>query len=558
MTTMTRRRTPSTNGAWPLPARWATASRSCTCTPAEASGWSRSRSTPSSSARSPSSRSRPRAPTTPTAGPGSCWRPRSPAGSSIRASCRSMAWASTTRAVLTTRCASCAASRSKRRSPSFMQADATRGRDARDRTLELRQLLGRFVNVCHTMAYAHSRGVLHRDLKPANVLLGPYNETLIVDWGLAKVLGGKQEPARRLSSRALPAWTNRRRGPGTFPPLGQSSSTETIAGAAFGTPAFMSPEQAEGQLDRLGPASDIYSLGAVLYTLLCGRPPFEYAWCEVTSLLARVKNGEFPAPRQANHRVQAARGHLPEGHGQGARRTATPAPRTWPPRSSAGWATSRWPPIGSPGGHELARWGRRHRPLVASAAVLLVTAVAALSLGILLLGRAQRETEAQRRARREAEQHGHVHVGRGERPGRVAAPPRLRQPRQPGVPRVPRRQRRPRRADSLRCPVAPAELGMVPRPAAGPSRARHLRERRRDPAIRRLEPGVHPRRPSARLRLGPVVSAARRPRPAAWWSARWSPGARSSPGTVWRAPCRPWPSAPTARPSSPAPEPAMP
>ena len=253
----------------------------------------------------------------------------------------------------------------------FHEANADRDRDPRERALELRQLLGRFVNVSHTMAYAHSRGVLHRDLKPANVLLGPYNETLIVDWGLAKVLGREEQtappaPPRELEVRAL------RRPPRIIPPLGQSSSTDTVAGAAFGTPAFMSPEQAEGQLDRLSPASDIYSLGAVLYTLLAGRPPFESAWCEVTSLLAQVKRGEFLPPREINGQVDRsleaiclkAMANRPEDRYADAEKLADDIDRWLGDEPVVAYREPRWTRI--------LRWGRRHRPLVASGAVLLV------------------------------------------------------------------------------------------------------------------------------------------------------------------------------------------
>ena len=119
------------------------------------------------------------------------------------------------------------------------------GRDPSARALDLRKLLGRFIDVCQAMQYAHDRGVLHRDLKPGNIMLGKYGETLVVDWGLAKAIGTHDPDGSEL----------------VLKPASGSGSSDTLPGSAVGTPAFMSPEQAAGRLDQLGPASDVYSLG---------------------------------------------------------------------------------------------------------------------------------------------------------------------------------------------------------------------------------------------------------------------------------------------------------
>jgi eukaryotic-like serine/threonine-protein kinase len=128
------------------------------------------------------------------------------------------------------------------------------------RSLELRKLRRRFVDIWNAIDYAHTRGVLHRDIKPAIVVVGKHGETLVIDWGLAKPLG-KAESGRPSDER-------------TLMPSSASGSADTLPGSALGTPAYMSPEQAAGDLDRLGPWSDVYSLGGTLYCMLTGEPAF--------------------------------------------------------------------------------------------------------------------------------------------------------------------------------------------------------------------------------------------------------------------------------------------
>ncbi len=130
------------------------------------------------------------------------------------------------------------------------------------------RLLAIFESVCQTVAYAHSKGVLHRDLKPANVMVGAFGEVQVVDWGLAKVLrrGGVADEKRAKESLHSVIETVRS-APG-------SSGSDSLAGSVLGTPAYMAPEQAQGEIDKLDERADVFSLGAILCELLTGRPPY--------------------------------------------------------------------------------------------------------------------------------------------------------------------------------------------------------------------------------------------------------------------------------------------
>jgi len=130
------------------------------------------------------------------------------------------------------------------------------------------RFLDLFTDICRTMAYAHSRGVIHRDLKPANVLVGSFGEVQVVDWGFAKVLeeGGvaDERRARRDAREQTLIATVRSSGDGS----------QSIAGSVMGTPAYMAPEQALGLIDDLDRRTDVFALGAVLCEILTGAPAY--------------------------------------------------------------------------------------------------------------------------------------------------------------------------------------------------------------------------------------------------------------------------------------------
>ena len=238
--------------------------------------------------------------------------------------------------------------------------------------LDLRALLSAFIGVCNAVGYAHSRHVVHRDLKGRNVIVGDFGEVMVLDWGLAKVFGSEEPTSIDTSAEA----------------------SETHAGQILGTPAYMAPEQAAGQLDCIGPRTDVYGLGAILYEILTGRAPFSGSTIE--DILTKVrKGGPLPPLRSGGAGTAALEAIC-------LRAMATHAEDRYGSARELADEVDRWladEPVRAyrePLPTRFARWMRRHRPIVAGAVSLLATATVALAVGLVAVRVEQQRTEAAR------------------------------------------------------------------------------------------------------------------------------------------------------------------
>jgi eukaryotic-like serine/threonine-protein kinase len=239
--------------------------------------------------------------------------------------------------------------------------------------LELRKLLTAFVGVCNAIAYAHSRGVLHRDLKPQNIVLGDFGEVMVLDWGLARVV---DEP--ELGPQ-----------PVDLEPTAEADATR--AGQVLGTPGYMSPEQAAGRHNQLGPETDVFGLGAILFHVLANRPPHTPSTRDEA-----IRNAiETPVPSLA----ELGGDPMPALEAVCRKAMAKRTEDRYPSAVALADEVQRWLADESVQAYpdsvpvRVGRWMRRHKTFVSAAAVFIVCAAVASSGAAALIWREQRETK---------------------------------------------------------------------------------------------------------------------------------------------------------------------
>lgn len=163
-----------------------------------------------------------------------------------------------------------------------------------------------FLKVCEAVSFAHSNGVIHRDLKPGNIMVGAFGEVLVMDWGVAKVLGNSANEKSTQRDFVLPPDSS---GQTTVvsPDESEGSDIKTAFGTVLGTPSYMAPEQALGQISTHDQLTDVYALGAILFFLLTGKHPFGHSsmteirehFLRGKSLEARQEDLSIPRPLEA-------------------------------------------------------------------------------------------------------------------------------------------------------------------------------------------------------------------------------------------------------------------
>jgi serine/threonine-protein kinase len=253
------------------------------------------------------------------------------------------------------------------------------------RRTDLLTLIQAFLGVCNTVAFAHSRAVIHRDLKGQNIVLGEFGEVVLLDWGLAKLVDKPDAEADEpdLDPRATVAW----------PAAGDGDGAGmTAAGQVLGTPAYMAPEQAEGRSQRIGRWTDVYGLGAILYEILAGRPPF--GGDSTQDVLRKVREEPPTRPRKicrsAPRALEAvclkAMSKEPTARYGSAAELATDIQHWLADEPVSAWR--------EPWTMQVRRWVGRNRTTVAAGVAALIVAVAGLSALLGVQSKANRDLRA--------------------------------------------------------------------------------------------------------------------------------------------------------------------
>ncbi|MDP7204295.1 MAG: protein kinase, partial [Pirellulaceae bacterium] len=247
--------------------------------------------------------------------------------------------------------------------------------------LQLRELLDAFLSVCNAVGYSHTREVVHRDLKPENIAVGEFGEVIVLDWGLAKLL---EEPDESTGTAPL----------GTLQDAGQ-----TIQGRVMGTPNYMPPEQARGEVDSIDPRADIYSLGAILFHILAGSPPRQKNPENLEQLIDQVAAGQIPTLRDLDRRapreLDAICSHAMNTDAADRYQSVAALSddlKHWLVDEPVSVCPEPWP-------KKVARWARNHKAAVTTAASIAILAMVTLAYVTAVLNvehkkRQQANTEA--------------------------------------------------------------------------------------------------------------------------------------------------------------------